>query len=283
MQSPRVLSEVATANTALLDAYFGRTGYAGPTHPTLDVLHGIVGLHTAAIPFENLDVLLGRAIDLSLDGLVRKLVHGQRGGYCFEQNGLLLEVLTALGFAARPLSARVRYQRPRDLVTPRAHVFLRVELDGEPWMVDVGFGGFALTSAIRLLPAGEQATPHEPRRILAEDGRYYHQVRLGDDWHDLAEFTLEEMPLIDRELANWYTSTHPQSAFRLRLVAARALPDGRRVTMLNRELTRRGPGGAAEVTTIETPEALLDVLADDFGLEFPRGTVFPCEGLDWAT
>ena len=193
-----------------LDAYCARVGYDGPRAPTLPALHAITAAHTRTIPFENLDVLLGRGIDLDPAAIFAKLVVQRRGGYCFEQNGLLLMVLEALGFRVAPISARVRWQRPRDFTPPRTHVVLRVELDGTSWLTDVGVGGMSLTAALRLEADIEQATPHEPRRLLREGGRWFHQVRLGDAWHDVCEFTLEEMPAIDRELGNWYTSAHPQ-------------------------------------------------------------------------
>ena len=104
---------------------------------------------------------------------------------------------------------------------------------------------------------------------------------LGEAWVDVCEFTLEEMPLIDRVVGNWYTSTHPDSHFRHRLVVARALPEGGRCSLLNRELTVRDRSGRAEVTTLETPEALLEVLEARFALRFPPGTRFECAGLDW--
>lgn len=266
----------------MLDAYFDRIGYGGPATPTLDVLDALIARHTATIPFENLDVLLGRPIDLSPAALVQKLITDRRGGYCFEQNGLLLEVLTSMGFAVRPLSARVRYQRARDDIPPRTHVFLRVDLDATAWMADVGFGGFSPTCALRLDTDAWQPTPHETRRLVREGARTFHQVQLGDDWHDLSEFTGEAMPLVDRELANWYTSTHPRSAFRLRLTAAIAAPGGRRVTLLNHELTRRGPDGRADATRVASHEALLAILAGEFGLTLPPGTRLACEGLDWS-
>ncbi|HEY6175060.1 MAG TPA: arylamine N-acetyltransferase, partial [Kofleriaceae bacterium] len=122
-----------------LDRYFARIGYDGPRDATLATLNGIANAHVQAIPFENLDVLLGRGIDLDLDAVQRKLVDDRRGGYCFEQNSLLLAVLGELGFEARPLSARVRMQRPRDFVPARTHLVVRVELDG-PWLADVGIG-----------------------------------------------------------------------------------------------------------------------------------------------
>jgi N-hydroxyarylamine O-acetyltransferase len=264
-----------------LPAYFARIGYDGPVEPTLAALNAIVQAHVQSIPFENLDVLQGRPIELVPDALERKLVHGHRGGYCFEQNGLLLLVLESIGFAVKPLSARVRYGRPSGVVPPRTHLFLRVEIDGISWLADVGVGGFSMTSAIRLDSPDEQVTPHESRRIAREGALRVHQVRFGGEWHDLYEFTLEEMPLVDRELANWYTSAHPQSDFRNRLVVALALPGGRRKTLLNREFNDRQRNGTSDGRVIESHQELLAVLADDFGLHLERGSTLACSGLDW--
>lgn len=263
-----------------LDAYFRRIGHGGPRSPTLATLNAIVAAHVETIPFENLDVLLGRPIELEPEALMNKLVHARRGGYCFEQNALLLAVLGELGFQVRPLSARVRYQRPREFTPARTHLFVRVELE-ESWLADVGVGSMSVTSALRLAETGTQTTPHESRRLLRENGLIYHQVLLGDQWHDVNEFTLEEMPPIDRVTANWYTSTHPGSHFKNRLVVARALPEGGRVGLLNRELSVRGRDGSSEHRVIGSPEQLLEVLAERFDLRFPAGTRFPCEGLDW--
>lgn len=264
-----------------LDAYFARIRYAGPREPTLETLNRLSLAHVSAIPFENLDVLLGRAIDLDPIAIERKLVHGRRGGYCFEQNGYFLHVLTALGYRVAPISARVRWQRPRDFTPPRTHVFLRVELEQGSWLADVGVGGLSLTAAIPLDESGrESATPHEPRRIVRDGGSLFHQVRIGSDWLDVAEFTLEEMPLIDRELGNWYTSAHPASNFRARLTVARATENGR-LTILNRDFTRRDASGRAETRPIANAEELLAILAEQFGLHFPPGTRFGGPGSPW--
>ncbi len=263
-----------------LDAYFARIDHRGPRTPTLDTLNSIVLAHIQAIPFENLDVLRGIPIELEPGAIERKLVHARRGGYCFEQNTLLLHVLEQLGFMVQPLSARVRYGRPRDYTPARTHLLVRVEL-AESWLADVGVGTMSIGSALRLAEHGAQATPHEPRRLLRENDRIYHQVQFGDEWHDVAELTLEEMPPIDRIVANWYTSSHPESHFKHRLLVARALPDGGRVTVLNRVLTIRGRDGQAHERTLSSPDELLSVLDDQFGLRFPAGTRFPCAGLDW--
>lgn len=272
---------VAMAEPLDLDAYFARIGYTGPREPTLATLSGIVEAHIRTIPFENLDVLLGRPIRLDMPSVMRKLVHEHRGGYCFEQNGLLLNVLETLGFVVAPLSARVRWQRPRDFTPARTHLFVRFELDGEAWLADVGVGGMSPTAPLRLDVTGEQPTPHEPRRIVYEDGRWFHQVKLGDEWHDLLEFTREQMPPIDREVANWFTSTHPQSHFRDLLTVARAGAHGVRHTLLNRDLTLRHADSSAERHRVATPEELLRVLDEVFELRLPAGTKLACAGLSW--
>ena len=264
-----------------VEQYLERIGLRGPVRPDLETLNTILFAHATTVPFENLDVLLGRPIELTPDALFQKIVVRRRGGYCFEQNGLLLHLFRTIGFTVTPLSARVRYQRPREYTPPRTHLFLRVEIDDVPWVADCGVGSMSLTGAFRFDLEGEQRTPHEPRRIIRENGVFFHQVRLGDAWHDVLEFTGEEMHPIDRELANWYTSAHPLSHFKSRLVAARALADGGRLSLLNRELTRRGPDGQAVSHMLRTPAELLVVLEREFGMHFPADTLFRCDALDW--
>lgn len=230
--------------------------------------------HTQRIPFENLDVLLGQPLSLEFEALFEKLVVRERGGYCFEQNGLFMEVLAALGFDVTPLSARVRLDQPRSVTPARTHLCLRVRVEDVDWLTDVGVGGASLTGAIVLEPGLEQVTPHESRRIVHEEGRYFHQWRLGAEWFDVYEFTGEVMPRIDREVANWFTSTHPQSHFRHRLVAARAGEDGRRYTLLNDGFKVRERDGRATLQAIESPDQLLNLLEQHFGLRFDAGTRF---------
>jgi N-hydroxyarylamine O-acetyltransferase len=264
-----------------LNAYFDRIAYHGPTEPSRELLGALTLRHTQSIPFENLDVLLGRPIRLDTEALFQKLVHERRGGYCFEQNGLFLEVLRALAFQVTPLSARVRWQRPRDFIPPRTHVFIRVELEGESWLTDVGVGALSLTAPLRLATSDAQVTPHETRRIVQEGALLFHQVRIGDSWQDVCEFTLEEMPPIDRELGNWFTSAHPQSHFKNRLIVARAGEFGQRITLLNDELTIRDRSGSASTRRIRSASELLAILDEHFGLHFPAETRFGTAGAAW--
>lgn len=276
-----------------LAAYFSRIGYAGSREPTLAHLNEIILAHVQSIPFENLDVLLGRPIHLAPEAIEHKLVHLRRGGYCFEQNALLLHVLRALGYVVKPLSARVRLARPREFTPPRTHLLLRVELDGVSWLVDVGVGGLSPTCALRLVADVVQKTPHEPRRLLKEgawqgfelrapDARLFHQAHFAGAWHDVCELTLEEMPPIDRELANWYTSTHPGSHFRERLLVARATRDGR-IGLQNRELSLRRSDGSVESRTLMTPAELHAALTGELGLVLPERLEIGCAGIVWPS
>src|ERR1700712_4324045 len=102
-----------------LTAYFTRIGYRGAADPTLDVLHDLITAHTRAIPFENLDPLLGVPVDdLSPDALFQKLVHRRRGGYCYEHNGLMGYVLDELGYGIERFAGRVVWMKEQDAPLP---------------------------------------------------------------------------------------------------------------------------------------------------------------------
>lgn len=253
--------------TFSLAAYLNRISYTGETSPTLKALNDLTEAHTQSIPFENLDVILNRDIHLSNDAIFNKLVTNKRGGYCFEQNGLMLTALEHFGFNVKPISARVRVRfATREPDAPRTHIFLRVEINGESYLTDVGMGSSSLTSALKLTLDVEQQTPHDIRRLVKEGSRYYHQVSYGEGWIDTCEFTLEEMPLIDREVANWYTSTHPQSHFKSMVLAARALGGGERISLQNFEFTRRSQKAGTEKRQLVGEQEFSDVLVNQFGL-----------------
>jgi N-hydroxyarylamine O-acetyltransferase len=96
-----------------LNAYFERINWGGGTNPTFATLAGLLRAHLLLIPFENLDILLGRGVRLDLDGLQAKLIHAHRGGYCFEHSILFAAVLEKLGFHTVRHTARVILSRRR--------------------------------------------------------------------------------------------------------------------------------------------------------------------------
>lgn len=265
-----------------LDAYLARIGFTGARTPTLDTLHAITWHQATTIPFENLDVLLGRPVVLTPEAIIAKLVHARRGGYCFEQNNLLLLALRALGFRVTPIGARVRWQQPRDVTPPRTHLFLRVHFPDGDWLTDCGLGAASLTGALPLAFDRELPTPHEPRRLTNEDGRLFHQMKIGDVWTDLCEFTLDEMHPIDCEVANWWTSANPASKFKQDVAVGVAVPDGTRKAIRGGLFTHRRGAEILHQRSIDGAAELLALLDEHFGLRFPTETRFGPPGAPWA-
>jgi N-hydroxyarylamine O-acetyltransferase len=267
-----------------LDAYFARIGYSGGREPVWSTLAGIHARHAQTIPFENLDILLGRRIALDLPSIERKLVHERRGGYCFEQNALLGAVLRALGFKVATLIGRVRWQIPAEVATPPVHQILRVETpDAGPGLADVGFGSMSLFQPLRFEFDREQPGCLEPRRLVLRDDLIAHQAKLGDTWGDVYVFRPHEVPNVDFEVSNWFTCSHPQSPFLHNLRASLTLPD-RRHTILNRDFTVRHADGRVEKRVLTSADELLLVLQNYFGLSFPLGTRFALRpDVPWPT
>jgi N-hydroxyarylamine O-acetyltransferase len=259
-----------------LTAYFIRIGYDGAPTPTLDTLRALHLLQPQAIAFENLDPLLKRPVRLDAASLEQKMLHSGRGGYCFEQNLLFAHVLRAIGFNVTELAARVLWNVPPGVSTPRVHMLLLVDIDGQRYLTDAGFGGNVLTSPLLLDSTEEQATPHEPFQVLKNDGRYLVQFKIRDTWVKLYRFDLSEQLLPDHEQGNWFVSTHPQSIFVNGLLAARAEPD-RRYALGNNELSIHILNGATEKRTLKTVPEMRDALTDLFKLRLAG-----LDGLDAA-
>lgn len=252
-----------------LDAYLDRIGARRPLAPTLDSLIELHRAHGAAIPFENLDILLGRPILLDLRSVFAKLVTARRGGYCFEQNTLFGAVLERLGFSVRAHAARVRAGSTD--VRPRTHMLLCVELAEGAFLADVGFGGDGPVHPVPFAGAETWIGP-SGHRLRTEGELQVLQASLTGDWTDLYAFGPEPAYDVDFEMANHFTSTYPRSPFVLNLVAQRSWPE-RRAILRNRELTIREAAGSS-VSSVRDPEHLLELLADLFDLRFPGGTRF---------
>ena len=254
-----------------LPAYLRRIGYTQAVRPDAATLRGLAAAHVASIPFENLDPFLGVPVVLELPRLERKLVQHGRGGYCFEQNLLFREVLRTIGYPVTGLIARVLWQRDESEVTAQSHMLLRVEIEGESWLADVGFGGMVLSGALRLAPDVEQLSAHEPYRLLEDNGQWRMQALVRGQWATLYRFDLQPREDIDYVVANHYTSTFPQSHFLHQLTIARSVP-GRRLNLRSRDFTVHHLGGESVRRTLGTAEEILDVLEREFLIQVPRLT-----------
>ncbi|HUB77530.1 MAG TPA: arylamine N-acetyltransferase [Bryobacteraceae bacterium] len=257
--------------TIELPAYLARVGFAGEPRPSAECLRELHLAHATHVPFENIEVLMGRPMPLDLPSLWKKLVVDRRGGYCFEQNSLFAAVLEEIGFKVRRLAARVRMGAVG--VRPRSHMLLQVEADGRPWLCDVGFGGEALLVPIAWLPGKTAQQFAWKYQLLEEAAGFALEMWRPEGWVDLYAFNLEEQHAVDYEVANFYTACHPDSFFRKQLMVHMPGPEVR-VTLFGRKLIERRPEGVTE-SMLADDAAVLDVLATRFGLHFPAGTSFP--------
>ncbi|MGD8426486.1 MAG: arylamine N-acetyltransferase [Balneolaceae bacterium] len=252
-----------------LDHYFERIGYKGSASVSLETLHDLQEKHTQTIPFENLNPMLGLPVKLDIDSLVQKMVNNKRGGYCYEQNLLFLTVLETIGFQAKGLSARVRWNKTDDEITPKTHMLLRITMNGHSYLADVGFGSQTLTAPLFLEPNTVQETPHEPRRLVQQGKEYLMQVRIEGQWKLLYQFDLRENYLPDYEINSWYLSNHPESHFVTELIAARP-SQGKRYTIRNNQFSTYHLDGEIEKKRLKKLSELRRVLEETFLLTLPK-------------
>jgi N-hydroxyarylamine O-acetyltransferase len=242
-----------------LPRYLERVGLSSPPKPDEDGLRQIHSAQAFSIPFENLDIHLGRPISLKPEALAGKILSRNRGGYCFELNGIFHLALTALGFSVRPHLARVLYGRAD--AGARTHEVLTVAISGNKWLADAGFGGPGLRSPLPLV-IGQVQEQYGERYRLRQDSVLgtVLQKESQNSFLDLYAFNEKELTLeVDIDMANHYTSTSPSSIFRLHRMCS--LPNSRgRVTLSDMELTiyrdgqsvsRPLPAGPAYVAAIE--------------------------------
>ena len=264
-----------------LGAYLRRIRYDGPVVASEEVLRAVHRAHLAAIPFENLDIILRRGVSVDLESIQAKLVDGGRGGYCFEHGQLFAAALERIGFTVERLLARVARPGP---VLPRTHLTLRA---GTPdrlgvWLADVGFASSppGPLSLRRLRSGGPQDLDGWTYEVAPDsdfpgeqgDGRIWALREFqGAEWVTLYRF--EDLPAYpaDVVMGNHYTSTHPDSWFTHTPVVARRTPDAI-TSLLGRTLTVTRRGHAKERRVLDDAE-WTSALREVFGLEFPPGDV----------
>jgi N-hydroxyarylamine O-acetyltransferase len=251
-----------------LGAYFARIGYSGSPKADLRTFRAIHRAHLAAIPYENLDVRLGRPGGLSPAVAYGKLVTRRRGGWCYEMNGVLAWALEEIGFSVTRLAGAVLREERGDAVIGN-HMVLKVALDGRDWLADVGLGDGLL----------------EPIPIEAGDhqvgGYDFRLERLDEQWWRLHNHPLGGARNFDFTLApadaatlagmcHWLR-TSPDSIFTQAVLAYRHAPDGW-VVVLGRilRILRRITPTTKRDHLIESPQELVAILRTEFGLDVPE-------------
>ncbi|MEV6684175.1 arylamine N-acetyltransferase [Streptomyces sp. NPDC051130] len=256
-----------------LDAYLARIGLGGSggdegrgreLRPDLETLYAVHRAHTAAIPFESLDVTFGRPVELDVKSVQDKLVHRRRGGYCYEQNSLLAAALQRIGFEVVGRGARNRARG--DSLLPVTHAVLIVTVEGEPWLCDAGYGYPGPFEPVPLGRPGAEVRQGGWTYAVhqEEDGLLVLRWLREGTWRDLYAFTPQPYHPVDYVVLNHYSSSHPRSAF-LGKVIVQLPGEEVRVALLGRELTHWYPDGRVESRTV-TADEVIPLLGREFGL-----------------
>lgn len=251
-----------------LDAYLDRVSYSGDRAPTVGTLTALHRAHLATVPFENLDIILGRGIDPDLAAVQDKIVGRRRGGYCFEHNVLFGAALQRLGFDVGRHVARIG--DPTVKVVARSHLALLVSVDGQRWLADVGFGSGPLEPVPLTGPGVVRQGAWEYRVLAGPDAGWRLQGRWEGDWRACYTLTPELAHPVDVEVANHYTATHPASPFVTNPAVVRKDETAVRA-LRGRQLTVVYPDGTQEARDI--PDGGYGAALAEFGLTLPDAEV----------
>lgn len=246
-----------------VEEYLNRIGYKGPLEVSAKTLWDLHVGHVTHIPFENLNPLQGKPVLLNRDDLFEKIVRRNRGGYCFEMNGLFSHVLKELRFNVTDVFARV--YRPDFGFSGRAHQVLIVDVEGQRWMADVGFGGNGPIAPVKILEGEDQE----------QYGRYYRmkshpvhehvlEFKVEEGYETVYSFTSEPCYPMDYDIASYFTSTHPESVFCNVLMCTKPTKAGR-VSIFDRNLKIIEDGKITE-TTLESDAQINQALEMHYGI-----------------
>lgn len=249
-----------------LAAYLDRIGITYIPSATIEDLAHIQHAHRLCIPFENLDVRLGRGISIEDKDIFDKLVTQRRGGYCFEHNALLLSALHYIGFKARPLLARV-WLFARE-TPPKTHTLNLVTMGGEEWITDAGFGSSYCPpmplqeGAIR---TGSDGIVH--RLAIDPDHGWMLQIKLAgqSEFKNEFSFTLDWVADLDLAMSNHWTATAPLSRFLKNVIVNISTKEG--MVSLNNNILKTVSGNDEMVQSLSDNVAIQNALNIYFNLD----------------
>ena len=247
-----------------LAAYLDRIGFDGSVRPDLDTLRRVHLAHALAVPFENLDVQLRRPLTPGIAEAYEKIVTRRRGGWCYENNGLMAWALREMGFDVQRMSAGVMREKLGDAQLGN-HLCVLVRLD-QPYLADVGFGG-SLAEPIPILAGTREDKPY--RLTLGETGDgfwRFSETAHGDPFSFDFQLSTPDEALFAAKCA--YLQRDPRSSFVQNLVVQRRSRDTH-LSLRGRVLTTLH-SSHEEKKLLESPEELVTTLRERFGLDVPE-------------
>jgi N-hydroxyarylamine O-acetyltransferase len=240
-----------------------RIGYGGPLEPNIETLRALQLSFLLTVPFENLDIHLGKEIVLLSENIFEKMVTMRRGGVCFERNILFHDLLTALGFRVEVLSARM--VKGSSVGPEYDHMFLMVNLD-HPYLLDVGNGHFC-REPLHINGFDNSYSEGYFYRVGLHDNTYalyYRQA--GKEWLPRFYFTLQPRLLSDFESMNIFHQSSPDSSFTRHRIVTIATEEGR-VSLIDRRLILGN--GSKKWNELDSEQQYQLCLRQYFGIEIP--------------
>jgi N-hydroxyarylamine O-acetyltransferase len=235
---------------------------------TLETLKKLQAHHVANIPFECLNPLLKIPVSLDINDLFTKIVVEKRGGYCFELNLILKEVLKKLGFSVRAALGRVHVANNPHI--GRTHLVLLVDVEGKTLLVDVGFGGLGSNQPLLLYSDEIQKTSMEAYRLTRDENEDITvNIASKNRLKKLYTFDLRMYEKGDFEVANWYTSTNSASSFTNFLMCSR-IETNERYALLNNKLSIYSKHGHVEKKTLTSISEIKEALKNLFFIQLDK-------------
>lgn len=254
------------AENFTLNDYLKRIGFTGTPQVDLPTLTALMCCHLFTIPFENIDVQRNRFVSLKPEDIVNKIIYSQRGGYCYEVNGIFAMALTAIGFKYQFCGGRPMFY---PTLRPKTHVVLAVEIDSEKFVCDLGFGSFGIRAPISLNQLNQPIQQDYDQFELSklDQDTFLVKAKVENEWKNQFCFDLYPMQWIDMTLPNYFNSTHPDTIFVQKLLVVKHNLDGRSILLDNQ--LKRYVKGKVEITQINRDD-IPAILKSEFGIDYPK-------------
>ena len=246
-----------------LQQYLKRIKFEGEIQLNLEGIKKLMQSQIFSVPFENIDVQAGKAISLIGDDIVNQIVTKNRGGYCYQINGIFSLMLQEIGLPHY-------YIAVRPLVNPdpnaKTHLAIIATIENEEYLIDLGFGGNSIREPLKLSEIGTEIQHDWDTFSLVktDENEFLLQILIGKEWTNLYSFDLTPQRWIDFKPANYYNYSNPDSVFTQKLIVVLQNPSGKKI--LSKNSLKSVTNGIAEIISFEDNQ-LDTVLETEFNLK----------------
>jgi N-hydroxyarylamine O-acetyltransferase len=249
-----------------LQQYLNRIKFSGEIELNIEGITKLMRSQLFSVPFENIDVQAGKVISLNGEDIVNQIVNKNRGGYCYQINGLFSLALQEIGIPHYYVAARPMVNPGQN---PKTHLGIIATIENEEYLIDLGFGGNSIRKPLKLSDTGTEIQHDSDTFTLVktEENEFLLQVLIGKEWSNLYSFGLTPQRWIDFKPANHYNYSHPDSVFVQNLIVVLQNPEGKKIVFKN--AVKSVTNGATEIVSFEDDQ-LESILESEFNLKLKK-------------